>query len=132
MGVNAKRRAFVTEYLKDFNATQAAARAGYSPRTARQQAADLLTIPNVQEAIASATAKARTSAIMTLAEAQEIASAIGRDAEATKRDRLAALDRLAKFNAWDAAARLDVTSGGQPLRTEIAFSVAPAQTPEEA
>jgi phage terminase small subunit len=31
-----KQRAFVLEYIKDFNATQAAIRAGYSPKTARQ------------------------------------------------------------------------------------------------
>ena len=29
-----KQRAFVSEYLKDFNATVAARRAGYSPKTA--------------------------------------------------------------------------------------------------
>lgn len=31
-----KQKAFVAEYIKDFNATQAAIRAGYSPRTAGQ------------------------------------------------------------------------------------------------
>lgn len=31
-----KQRAFALEYPKDFNATQAAIRAGYSPKTARQ------------------------------------------------------------------------------------------------
>lgn len=48
---NARRRAFVGEYLKDLNGTQAAIRAGYSPRTAAQQAADLLTDPNVSAAV---------------------------------------------------------------------------------
>jgi hypothetical protein len=37
-----KQHRFVDEYLLDLNATQAAIRAGYSPRTAEQQAARLL------------------------------------------------------------------------------------------
>lgn len=34
MGLNHKQRMFVVEYIKDFNATQAAIRAGYSAKTA--------------------------------------------------------------------------------------------------
>lgn len=37
-----KQRAFVAEYVKDWNGTQAAIRAGYSKRTANEQAARLL------------------------------------------------------------------------------------------
>lgn len=37
-----KQRAFVLEYLKDKNATQAAIRAGYSPKTAQEQSSRLL------------------------------------------------------------------------------------------
>jgi phage terminase small subunit len=40
--MNARRRRFVAEYLKDLNATQAAIRAGYSPKTANEQGAQLL------------------------------------------------------------------------------------------
>jgi phage terminase small subunit len=47
-----QQRKFVREYLKDLNATQAAIRAKYSPKTARQQACVLLTKPNIQDAIA--------------------------------------------------------------------------------
>jgi terminase small subunit-like protein len=36
VGVNAKQRRFVAEYLKDQNGTQAAIRTGYSPKTAAQ------------------------------------------------------------------------------------------------
>lgn len=49
-----KRRLFVREYLKDFNATQAAIRAGYSPRTADVQGAQLLGNLKVREALAAA------------------------------------------------------------------------------
>ncbi len=45
----AKQRAFILEYPKDFNATQAAIRAGYSKKTARQAASRLLTNVHIQE-----------------------------------------------------------------------------------
>lgn len=43
---------FIEEYLKDLNATQAAIRAGYSTKTAREQASRLLAKVNIQEKIA--------------------------------------------------------------------------------
>lgn len=46
-----KQGRFCQEYVVDLNATQAAIRAGYSPRTAAQQAARLLTKVKVQEEI---------------------------------------------------------------------------------
>jgi len=42
-----KQAAFVSEYLVDLNATQAAIRAGYSPHTAKEQASRLLSKANV-------------------------------------------------------------------------------------
>ena len=36
MALTAKQKRFVEEYLIDLNATQAAIRAGYSPKTAEQ------------------------------------------------------------------------------------------------
>ncbi len=46
---------FVEEYLIDLNATQAAPRAGHSPKTAYSQGQRLLKHPNVAEAIGAAT-----------------------------------------------------------------------------
>ena len=51
-----KQKRFVEEFLIDLNATQAAARAGYSKRTARQTGAENLSKPVIQEAIAKAQA----------------------------------------------------------------------------
>ncbi len=48
---------FVAEYLLDLNGTQAAIRAGYSPKTARQQGARLLTKAAVASAIQDGVAK---------------------------------------------------------------------------
>lgn len=52
--LTAKQAAFVAEYLVDLNATQAAIRAGYSARTARQIGHRLLTEVDIQAAIAEA------------------------------------------------------------------------------
>ncbi|MDG9927426.1 MULTISPECIES: terminase small subunit [unclassified Pseudomonas] len=49
-----KQQRFVEEYLVDLNATQAAIRAGYSGKTARQQGAENLSKPVIQVAIAEA------------------------------------------------------------------------------
>jgi len=51
MALSNKRRAFVEEYLHDFNATQAAIRAGYSPKTAYSQGPRLLDNVEVNAAI---------------------------------------------------------------------------------
>lgn len=50
--ITPKQKAFVREYLKDLNATQAAERAGYSKKTARSSAARLLTKENIQHFVA--------------------------------------------------------------------------------
>lgn len=46
-----KQEAFAREYLIDLNATQAAIRAGYSPKTANEQGARLLTYVSVRSLI---------------------------------------------------------------------------------
>lgn len=51
-----KQQRFVDEYLIDLNATQAAIRAGYSARTARQAGAENLSKPDIAAAITAAQA----------------------------------------------------------------------------
>ena len=61
--MNQKQKAFATEYVIDYNATQAAIRAGYSERSAYSQAHELLKKPEIKEAIKELedAASARTS-----------------------------------------------------------------------
>ena len=49
--LTAKQQMFVKEYLKDFNGTQAAIRAGYSSKYARCTASEYLAKPNIQAAV---------------------------------------------------------------------------------
>ncbi|GAB6096412.1 terminase small subunit [Desulfatiferula olefinivorans] len=55
--LTAKQEMFVNEYIIDLNATQAAIRAGYSPKTAAEQGVRLLRNIKVQEAIQAAMAE---------------------------------------------------------------------------
>ncbi|WP_442108196.1 terminase small subunit [Pseudomonas sp. NUPR-001] len=54
MAMTVKRHRFVAEYLKDLNATQAAIRAGYATKGAKDQAYALMQIPEVAQAIEKA------------------------------------------------------------------------------
>lgn len=54
--LTAKQQRFIEEYLIDLNATQAAIRAGYSPKTANEQGARLLANVSVQEEVSKAMA----------------------------------------------------------------------------
>jgi phage terminase small subunit len=54
--LNPKQQCFITEYLVDKNATQAAIRSGYSRKTACEQAYDLLRKPQIAKAIKKALA----------------------------------------------------------------------------
>lgn len=49
-----KQQKFVTEYLIDLNATQAAIRSGYSPRTAQEQSSRLLSKAIIKEQLEEA------------------------------------------------------------------------------
>lgn len=55
-GLTVRQRTFVSEYMIDLNGTQAAIRAGYSPRTANEQSTRLLAQVHVADAVARAKA----------------------------------------------------------------------------
>lgn len=57
MALTPKQARFAAEYLVDLNGTQAAIRAGYSPRTANQMASDLLAKPDIAALIAEKQAR---------------------------------------------------------------------------
>lgn len=73
--MNEKHQRFVAEYLVDLNATQAAIRAGYSPKTAHVQGSQLLDNPKIAAAIAAGKSKQLAKAEIT---AQRVLDEIGR------------------------------------------------------
>lgn len=96
MTVSDQQKLFVKEYiaLKCKNATQAAINAGYSPKTARQQASSLLSRPNIQEYLKAQKAvlesEIKESFIFECKQAIEVEVEILNNPEASDRDRLTA------------------------------------------
>ena len=91
-----QKKRFVEEYikLKCKNATQAAINAGYSSKTARQQASALLTTPDVQDYLKTQKAALRQdlqeSFIFECKEAVDVMRQILQNPDAKDKDRLAA------------------------------------------
>jgi hypothetical protein len=81
MRLTPRQRIFIVEYLADKNATKAAIRAGYSPKTARSIGSENLTKPNIASAIEKGFAeqllRANVSAERVLYEIKRIAFADG-------------------------------------------------------
>lgn len=76
--VTSKQRRFVQEYLIDLNATKAAIRAGYSPKTAQQMGSENLSKPVVQNAIADFMDNMTASNIADIQETMEYLTAVMR------------------------------------------------------
>lgn len=78
VAMTAKQERFVSEYLIDLNATQAAIRAGYSEKTAQEQSSRLLSNVMVAKAVSEAQGRiaeqAEWSAVERLRMLAEIAS----------------------------------------------------------
>lgn len=71
-GLTDKQKRFCREYVKDSNATQAALRAGYSEKTAKDIACENLAKPNIREYIDELMAKARQDEPSAIADANEV------------------------------------------------------------
>lgn len=97
-----KQRAFIAEYMKDLNATQAAIRAGYSKKTAYAIGRENLNKPQIKSALEAAMAdRARRSKITAEWVLEKIAE-IATDPEAQPRDQLRALELLGRhLGIWD-------------------------------
>jgi phage terminase small subunit len=121
-----KQAAFVREYLKDSNGTQAATRAGYSPRTANEQASRLLANVNIIDELSRLRASVQSASIATYEQTCERMTQImlgGSDADSIK-----AADRLAKLKGWDGATKIAPTTpdGTQPYQPAISADEAVA------
>lgn len=120
MSLTAKQERFVAEYLIDLNATQAAIRAGYSEKTARQVASENLSKPDIAEAIATAQARVAEKAEWTATERLRMLADI---AERThKEDPRVAVSAIAEANKMQGshAPTKNEHSGpdGGPIQTE--------------
>ena len=77
--LNDRQQLFVTEYVKDMNATKAAERAGYSKRTAYSQGQRLLKNVEIKKAIDELLIKVRKNNVADTVEIEEYLTAVMRD-----------------------------------------------------
>ena len=119
--LGARHSLFVAEYLTDLNATQAAIRAGYSVRRARQTGFDLLQIPHVAAAVAAAQGqkikRVEITADAILARLDALADGAERDS-----DKIRALELLGKhLRLWAETVEHSGPNGG-PLQVSISIT----------
>lgn len=107
-----KQEAFVREYLIDLNATQAAIRAGYSERTARQAGFENLTKPDIAEAIAKAQEERAKRTDIT---ADWVLRTLATEKEADLADLYDAEGRLKPVNEWPMVFRTGIVVGVESL-----------------
>ena len=147
-GLSFKQAAFVAKYLVHFNATKAAVEAGYKARNASVVAYQLLHKTLVLAAIRDAQEQAKSAAIATLIESQEVLTEILRakpfvldaDGKLVKdsqgapiptgiktADRIAAIERLAKLCGWDAPSKAEIKNGGYLIVSSASQQLTPAE-----
>ena len=73
-----KQSAFVREYLTDLNATQAAIRAGYSPKTANRIASENLSKPDIKKYIDEQLEKMQSDSVATAEEVMQYLTSVVR------------------------------------------------------
>ena len=124
--LNTKQMNFCNQYLKDFNATKAAIRAGYSEKSAYSQGHDLLKIPEISENI-KAISQSNFKSIGLDVERiiAEIASIAFSDDSSTK-EKLHALEVLLKYqdlikdeDSEDNTFTVEFIHTGSPYASEI-------------
>lgn len=94
--LNSKQQLFISEYLTDFNATQAAIRAGYSVRSAGSIASELLKKPDIQQALQATITARNNNLIADREERKRFWSRVMLDENENMKHRLKASELLAK------------------------------------
>ena len=118
---NLRQARFIAEYLTDLNATQAAIRAGYSVRRARQTGSDLLQIPHVAASVAAAQSKKIRRAEITADRILERLDALADGAERDA-DKIRANELLGKhLRLWAETVEHSGPNGG-PLQVSITIT----------
>ena len=130
--LSAKRQAFVANYLLDFNATQAAIRAGYSPRSAPITGHRLLKDANVITALASAREKREIKTNVTVA---DVVAMLEREAMAGNMDnpnnaRIRAIELLGKHQGMFTE-KVQVEQTGPPPTINVRFGKPPADETQQ-
>lgn len=120
MALKPKYQKFVDEYFIDYNAKQAAVRAGYSPKSAEFQGSKLMAIPEISAEIARIRSEMAAKAELTREEMLEDLKEIK---DANKKTfapaALKAIEIILKMQGWNEPDKLDITANITGLDVEI-------------
>lgn len=120
MSLSDKQKAFVREYLIDHNGTQAAIRAGYSPKTARQQAEQLLKDERIDALVKEGESELEERATLTKLDKLKIAEEIIVDREKERTtDRLKALEIHNKMLGHNDPDKIEHSGSGTIFNVKI-------------
>ena len=103
-----KREAFIREYVKDWNASAAARRAGYAPARSDVEGSRLLADARVKRRIEAIVAERARESTVSLEEAIRLLSADMREAK-TVADRARAGHLLGRWMGWEKTAETKTT-----------------------
>lgn len=116
-----KQKRFCEEYVVDWNATQAAIRAGYSEKTAHSIGNENLRKPEIKIYIDLCRIEtARLAGASALAMVRELLKII-KDKKTSTKDRIKAIEVVNKMLGFNEPDKLDHTTQGQPLKAVINF-----------
>lgn len=115
--LNEKQVLFCLEYLKDFNGTQAAIRAGYSEKSAYSQAHDLLIKPEIKQYIEDSSRAIFNSSGINVERILAEITSIAFSEKAANKDRLKALYLLLKYHELKAVK--DISKEDQNIKIEF-------------
>ena len=96
-----RQKRFCEEYVKDYNGAQSAMRAGFSPKTSKEQAVRLLSNINLKGYINTLEVERANRAEIDEVEIIKDLKAIKNDIKKKDADRLKALELLSKFKGMD-------------------------------
>lgn len=117
-----KQRRFCEEYVVDWNATQAAIRAGYSEKTADVQGSRLLGNVKVQQYIEDCKNKTAELAGLSALKNVKILLKIAQSEEEHTNSRIKAIEVLNKMQGFDSPTKIDHTSKGEKINMFPGFA----------
>lgn len=115
-----KRKLFVREYLVDFNATQAAIRAGYAEKTANRTGHKLLTFADVQHAVTQAVSDILGDRDEEIARIYRELASIAYGPESSEQAKLRALELMGKYQRMFQDSAVQINAAG-PVQVNVAF-----------
>ena len=113
-----RQQIFVQEYLTDLNATQAAIRSGYSPKTAYSIGQENLNKPEIKQAIQEGLQERKSALIASREQRQQLWTEIMYDTEQSTKDRLRASELLAK-SFGDFVEKIETKTEVMDIRAQI-------------